>query len=100
MTHYSILAVTPTDESWIEAYLPVANRLIAQHGGKYLARTADHERLEGDGDDATLRIVIEWPSQEAAKAFANDPEYRPYLKSRLDNSDSHHFLIAGKDDLA
>jgi uncharacterized protein (DUF1330 family) len=99
-TYYSILAVTPTNQDWIDDYLPVANRLVAHHGGKYLARTASHERLEGEGDDPALRILIEWPSEEAAKAFENDPQYQPYLETRLANSESHHFLVEGKDDLA
>ena len=86
MAYYSVLAVTPTNQDWIADYLPVANKLVAQHGGKYLARTATHERLEGQGEDAALRIVIEWPSEAAAKAFENDPEYQPYLQRRLNNS--------------
>ena len=103
MTHYSVLDVTPTSQDWIEDYLPTANRLIAKHGGTYLARTGAHERLEGDGSDdtdGTLRIIIEWPSAEAAKAFMTDPEYQPHLKARHDGSVSNHYLIAGKDDLA
>lgn len=100
MTYYSVLAVTPTNDGWVEDYLPTANRLVTKHGGKYLARTATHERIEGEGDDAALRIIIEWPSAEAAKAFESDPEYAPHLKARLANSESHHFLIAAQDDLA
>jgi len=100
MSYYSVLAVTPTTEDWIPGYLEPANRLVAQHGGKYLARTSSHERLEGEGEGAALRIVIEWPSKEAALAFMNDPEYVPHLKARTAGSNSHHFLIEGKDDLA
>ena len=48
MPYYSILAVTPTNEDWIPNYIEPANALVAEHGGKYLARTASHERLEGD----------------------------------------------------
>lgn len=99
MAYYSVLAVTPTAEDWIPAYLPAANALVAQHGGKYLARTASHERLEGEGE-AALRIVIEWPSKEAAVAFMNDPAYKTHLEARTAGSESHHFLIEGKDDLA
>ena len=99
MTYYSVLAVTPTTDEWVNDYLPAANRLVTQHGGKYLARTASHERLEGKGEEAALRIVIEWPSKEAAKAFMNDPEYQPQLKARTEGSTSHHFLIEAKDDL-
>ena len=100
MTYYSVLAVTPTSESWIPDYIGPANALVAKHGGRYLARTASHERLEGAGEDAALRIIIEWPSKDAAKAFMHDPEYLPHLEARTAGSNSHHFLIEGKDDLA
>lgn len=100
MTYYSVLAVTPTSEEWIPDYLGAVNALIAKHGGKYLARTASHERLEGQDEGAALRIIIEWPSKEAALAFMKDPGYVPHLKARTAGSDSHHFLIEGKDDLA
>ena len=100
MAYYSVLAVTPTTQDWIPGYIGPANALVAKHGGRYLARTASHERLEGEGEDAALRIILEWPSKEAAVAFMNDPEYVPHLKARTAGSNSHHFLIEGKDDLA
>lgn len=100
MAFYSVLAVTPTSEDWIPDYLGPANALVAKHGGTYLARTASHERLEGQGDDVALRIIIEWPSRDAALAFMNDPGYVPHLKARTAGSVSHHALIAGQDDLA
>ncbi len=98
MAYYSVLAVTPTNQDWIPNYIGPATALVTQHGGKYLARTASHERLEGE--DAALRVIIEWPSKEAAVAFMNDPAYIPHLKARTAGSDSHHFLIKGTDDLA
>ncbi len=100
MTYYSVLAVTPTNEDWIADYIGPANRLVAKHGGTYLARTANHERVEGEGGGAALRIVIQWPSKEAALAFMSDPEYVPHLKARTAGSDSEHFLVQGQDDLA
>ena len=100
MAYYSVLAVTPTTEDWIPDYIGPANALVAQYGGKYLARTASHERLEGEGETAALRIIIVWPSKEAAVNFMNDPAYVPHLKARTAGSISHHFLIEGKDDLA
>ena len=100
MTAYSVLAVTPKNEDWIPDYLPAANRLVAQHGGKYLARTQKHEQVEGPDSPAALRIVIEWPNMQAARDFENDPAYKPFLESRLDNSESLHFIIEGTDELA
>ena len=100
MSYYSILDVTPISEEWIPDYLPTANRLVQKHGGRYLARTANHEQVEGEKTEAGLRIVLEWPSKEAALNFMNDPEYVPHLKARTEGSVSHHYLIEGKDDLA
>lgn len=100
MTYYSVLAVTPTTEDWIPDYIGPANRLVAKYGGRYLARTASHEQIEGEDNPAALRIVLEWPSKEAAMNFMNDPEYVPHLKERTAGSKSFHYLIEGKDDLA
>ncbi|MEM6498843.1 MAG: DUF1330 domain-containing protein [Pseudomonadota bacterium] len=100
MSYYSVLAVTPTTEDWIPAYIGPANALVAKHGGKYLARTAIHEQVEGEKQDAALRIIIQWPSKEAAMAFMNDPEYVPHLKARTEGSVSFHFIVEAKDDLA
>ncbi|WP_420339368.1 DUF1330 domain-containing protein [Roseibium sp.] len=100
MSFYSVLAVTPTTDAWVADYFGPANKLVAKHGGKYLARTASHEQIEGADEPAALRIVIEWPSREAAVAFMNDPDYVPHLEARTHGSKSFHFLIEGKDDLA
>ncbi|MFT5701818.1 MAG: hypothetical protein ACI8ZB_004719 [Desulforhopalus sp.] len=99
MSYYSVLAVTPTTEDWIADYIGPANAIVAAYGGKYIARTSSHERLEGKGEDSALRIIIEWPSREAAMGFMNDPAYVPHLKARTAGSISHHFLIEAKDDL-
>ena len=100
MTFYSIRAVSPTNSDWVADYIGPANQLVAQHGGKYLARTASHEQLEGSEKGASLRILIEWPSRQAALDFMSDPGYVPHLKARTAGSESHHFQIEGKDDLA
>ena len=100
MKCYSVLAVTPTSEEWIPGYVDEATKLLAKHGAKILARTASHERLEGEGEGAAVRAIIEWPSKEAATAFMSDPGYLPHLKARLAGSSSHHFLIEGRDDFA
>lgn len=100
MAYYSVLDVTPTTDVWVKDYIEPANKLVAHYGGKYLARTANHEQIEGDAHDAALRILIEWPSKQAALDFMKDPGYTPHLKGRTAGSVSHHYLIEGKDDLA
>ena len=100
MKYYSVLDVAPTTDAWIPDYLPVANSMVAKHGGKYLARTANHEQVEGDKRETGMRVILEWPSKEAAMSFMNDPEYAPHLKARTEGSVSHHYLIMAKDEFA
>lgn len=99
MSYYSVIDVTPTSQDWIPPYVEPVTAMVAKHGGTYLARTASHERLEGEGEGVGLRVIIEWPSKEAAISFISDPEYAPYLQARTEGSNSNHFLIEGKDDL-
>lgn len=100
VAYYSVLDVTPTTDTWIPDYLPTANKLVAKYGGKYLARTANHQQVEGAQQEAALRIILEWPSKEAALAFMNDPDYATHLQARTEGSTSHHYLIEARDDLA
>ena len=99
MTYYSVLDVTPTTDEWVADYIGPANALVAEYGGKYLARTANHEQIEGDKKEAALRIIIEWPSKDAATSFMQDERYVPHLEARTKGSISNHYLIEAKDDL-
>ena len=65
MAYYSVLAVTPTTEDWIPDYIAPANALVAEYGGKYMARISSHEQLEDGDHPSALRIIIEWPSRAA-----------------------------------
>ena len=99
MPYYSVVAITATNPDWIPDYVSAVTPLVAKYGGKYLARTTSHERVEGDGPDPAMRLIIEWPSKEVALAFMSDPAYAPHLKARTAGAESHHVLIEGKDDL-
>jgi uncharacterized protein (DUF1330 family) len=97
MTYYAVVRVTMIDDSWVEEYLPAVTALVHKHGGKYLARTMDMERVEGDAELPSIFVVIEWPSKAAAQAFYTDPEYQPYLQKRLAGSKNDFVLVAGED---
>ena len=47
MSYYAVVFVTPKSEAWIPDYRGAVGPLVAKHGGKYLARTTSHARLEG-----------------------------------------------------
>lgn len=100
MKYYSFINCTPTTDEWIPGYVPVATKLVHKHGGAYLARTGNHQQLEGEADQVALRVLVEWPSKEAAENFMADPEYAPHFKGRSEGAVNTHFLVAGNDDLA
>jgi uncharacterized protein (DUF1330 family) len=100
MTHYSVVSVTPTSEAWIPSYLQAVGPLVQQYGGRYLARTASHEQLEGDATPPALQVIIEWPSKDAADSFYKCEGYAPQLTQRLAGSQSAWSSIEGKDDFA
>lgn len=100
MAYYFVIEVTPTSEDWIPTYLEKSGPILAKYGGKYLTRTVSHEQVEGHEDFAALRIILEWPSKEAAQSFMEDPDYAPLLQARTEGSISKHFLIEAKDDMA
>ena len=100
LAHYGIINVTPTSEDWIPAYIEAVGPLIAKHGGKFLARTASHERIEGNGPNPAIWAIVEFPSKEALDAFYSDPDYQAPLQARLAGSESNDFSVAGQDDFA
>ncbi len=97
MKYYAVVELNITDDSWMEDYTPNVTALVKKHGGDYLARTMTMERVEGDRALPGAFAIIEWPSKEAAEAFYSDPEYQPYLKSRLAGSTGEFTLVAGED---
>ena len=100
MADYSLVFVTPKSEAWIPDYLAAVTPLIQKHGGKYLARTSSHERLEGATTSPALIVILEWPSREAFQGFYRDPAYQPFLQARLAGAENDFFMVEGKDDFA
>jgi uncharacterized protein (DUF1330 family) len=97
MTVYIIADVEVTDEAWIPEYAQKVHDIVHKHGGKYLARSANIEVLEGEPLPTTLIALLEFPSAEAAKAFATDPDYAPFGTARQNGSNSRFQMIDDTD---
>jgi len=97
MKYYAVAQIDITDRSWVSAYVKNVTRLVEQYGGRYLARTSRMEKLEGERPSPQVFLIIEWPSEEAAKAFYASDEYKPYLQSRKQGSKAEFMLVAGED---
>lgn len=97
MTVYVIADIKVTDAAWVPAYAASVHDLVHKHGGKYLSRSGNVKTLEGKPLDTSLIALMAFPSAEAAKAFAADPQYAPYVAARQKGSDSRFQLIDDTD---
>jgi len=97
MKYYLIAELDIKDQSWVADYLRNVTGMVERSGGRYLARTPRVERIEGERKPAGIVVVLEWPSKEAAMAFYESEEYRPYRQKRIAGAKNEFFLVAGED---
>lgn len=97
MPVYLIADVKVTDDKWVPDYAASVHKLVHKHGGKYLSRSGNVTTLEGAPLDTTLMALIEFPSADAVKAFAGDPDYAPFATARRSGSKSRLHLIDDTD---
>ncbi len=100
MSCYVLVALTSTSNDWQGAYGPPVARLVEREGGRYLARTRDFERVEGNDPTPGVWIIVEFPDRDAAMRFYNDPEYEPLRRSRHAGSYGTCDIVNGRDDFA
>jgi uncharacterized protein (DUF1330 family) len=97
MPVYVIADIKVTDDGWVPGYAASVHDLVHKHGGKYLSRSGNVKTLEGKPLDTTLIALLEFPSAEAVKAFATDPNYAPHAAARRNGSDSRFQLVDDTD---
>ena len=97
MAVFMIAEVKVTDDSWIPDYAAKVHDIVHKHGGRYLSRSANITPLEGTVPDLTLVAILQFPTVEAVKAFANDPAYAPFAKARQAGTVSSLFIIDDTD---
>jgi uncharacterized protein (DUF1330 family) len=86
-----------TDREWTAAYVREVTPMIERFGGRYLARTSRLEKMEGERAAPQVLVLTEWPSREAAMAFYESNEYRPYRDSRLSGARCEFVLFPAED---
>ncbi len=97
MKYYAVFELEITDPSWVQPYVQNVTAMVERHGGRYLTRTSTVERIEGERKAPQVMVIVEWPSKEAALAFYNSEEYRPYRQSRLRGARNESLLAPGED---
>ncbi len=95
MAAYVIGYVTVTDPSWIEDYIPKVQAMVESHGGRYVARATEIDKLEGPGDPPSVAVILEFPSMDAVKTWYDSDEYRPQRQARQAGSTGTLLLMEG-----
>lgn len=97
MKFYTIAELDITDRAWVSSYVAAVTPMVERAGGRYLARTSNITKLEGQRPPAQLYVMVEWPSREAAETFYASDEYRPWLEARLAGAENELVMVAGED---
>jgi uncharacterized protein (DUF1330 family) len=97
MKYYAVAEMDITDQSWVPAYVKNVTKMVEAWGGRFLARTARIDKLEGTRKTPQIFLIVEWPSKEIAQSFYESDEYRPYREARLAGSVSQMLFVAGED---
>ena len=94
MAAYVIAEVNITNPEGYKAYAAVVPATIEKYGGRFLARGGKAHPLEGDWPECR-RVIIEFPSVEAARKWWDSPEYEEPMALRRANSKGRLLLIEG-----
>ena len=94
MPAYVIAEVNVTHPEGYKAYTALVPATIEQYGGKFLVRGGKAQVLEGDWPEVR-RVVIEFPSAEAARKWWDSPEYEKPKALRRANSEGRLILLEG-----
>jgi uncharacterized protein (DUF1330 family) len=95
MPAYVIAAVTETwDQDKLVQYREGNTEVVAQHGGRFVARGGAQELLEGDWDPKRI-VIIEFPDMDAARGWYHSDGYAPLRELRRSASTTHIVAVEG-----
>jgi uncharacterized protein (DUF1330 family) len=92
MPVYLILDNTIHDQAKYDEYKRAVPKIVAKHGGEYLARDAKFEVLAGSWNPKRV-VIFKWPNRQAIEAFMTDPEYQPWKKLRESAATTNNLLL-------
>ncbi len=97
MKYYAVAEIEVTDPNWVREYIEKVTPMVERYGGRYLARTTNVDRIEGDRPPPETSLIIEWPSREAVYAFYESAEYAPFREKRVNGARNEFLLVTGED---
>jgi uncharacterized protein (DUF1330 family) len=94
MPAYVLAEVEITNPEGYKAYTTLVPATIAKHGGRFLVRGGAAHTLEGEWPQQR-RVIIEFPSVEAARQWWDSPDYEKPKALRRANSKGRLLLLEG-----
>jgi uncharacterized protein (DUF1330 family) len=94
MPAYVIAEVEVTNPEGYKPYTQMVPATIRQYGGRFIVRGGASEVLEGEWP-ALRRVILEFPTREAALTWWNSPEYQKPKAMRRANSKGRLILLEG-----
>ena len=95
MAAYALIELEITNLDGMAPYMAAVSDTIAAHGGKYLVRAGQTEVAEGGLGAYPTKVVLEFPTMEAARAWYDSPEYQAILPHRLANAKGNFVWAEG-----
>ena len=95
MAVYALIELEITNMEAMGPYIEAVPEMIAAHGGKYLARAGDTEVVEGGLGEYPLKVILEFPTMEAAKGWYHSSEYQAVHSCRAKNSKCNFVWVEG-----
>ena len=94
MLAYVLAEVEVTNPDGYKEYTSRVPATIEKYGGRFLARGGKATVLEGDWPQVR-RVIIEFPTVEAAQRWWDSPEYEKPKSMRRANSKGRLLLMEG-----
>ena len=91
---YVIAEIEITNPDGYKEYTTLVPVTIQKYGGRFLARGGKQHVLEGDWPERR-RVIIEFPSAQAARKWWDSPEYAKPKSLRQANSKGRLLMIEG-----
>jgi uncharacterized protein (DUF1330 family) len=94
MRGYILAEVEVTNPEGYKEYSGMVLATIEKFGGKFLSRGGVNTPLEGEWPPRR-RVILEFPTVEAARQWYDSPEYEKPRALRIANSNSRLLLLEG-----
>jgi len=94
MRGYILAEVEITNPEGYKSYASMVVATIEKFGGRFLTRGGANHVLEGEWPQRR-RVILEFPTVEAARSWYDSPEYEKPKALRIANSNSRLLLLEG-----